>query len=222
MNSVAKHLASGLHVRTGSRVSALVQLAAGWVLHFDDGSTLEADAVLLTPPVPQSLELLAAGDVELDADDRVALGAIRYDPCLAVLAPLLGASGFPEPGAVDPEHGPIDWMADNQIKGISTAPAVTIHADAEFSVAHWESPDDVVISELLRAAGLDAEPIEDVVQLQRWRYARPAVLHPERCLVADGPANLVCAGDAFGGAKVEGAALSGIAAAAALAALAIS
>ena len=182
------------------------------MLHLDDGNTLYADAVLLTAPVRQSLELLAAGDVELDSDDHDALGAIRYDRCIAVLAPLRGASGFPEPGAVDPNVGPIDWMADNHIKGVSSASAVTIHADVEFSTAHWETTDDVVITELLRAADLDGEPIEPAVQVQRWRYARPALLHPQRCLVAAGVPTLICAGDAFGGAKVEGAALSGIAA----------
>ncbi len=212
MNDVAKHLAFGLDVRRGTRVSALARVAGGWILHLDDGSALDADAVLLTPPVPQSLELLAAGDVELDSDDRDALGAIRYDPCIAVLAPLRGASGLPEPGAVDPDVGPIDWMADNHIKGVSSVSAVTIHADAEFSTTHWESTDDVVITELLRGADLDAQAIAPAVQVQRWRYARPAVLHPHRCLVASGVPTLICAGDAFGGAKVEGAALSGIAA----------
>ena len=97
-------------------------------------------------------------------------------------------------------------MADNHIKGVSSASAVTIHADVEFSTAHWETTDDVVITELLRAADLDGEPIEPAVQVQRWRYARPALLHPQRCLVAAGVPTLICAGDAFGGAKVEGAA----------------
>ena len=52
-------------------------------------------------------------------------------------------------------------------------------------------------------------------QLKRWRFATPTVIWPERCWVAEGRA-LAVAGDAFGGPKVEGAALSGIAAARAL------
>ncbi len=216
MNDVARHLAGDLDIRRGTRVTALERAAAGWILHLDDGNTLDADAVLLTAPVPQSLELLAAGDVELASEDRDALGDVRYDPCIAVLATLRGASGLHEPGAVDPDGGPIDWMADNHMKGVSSASAVTIHADAEFSTAHWESTDELVITELLRAAALDAEPIEQAVQVQRWRYARPAVLHSQRCLVASGLPTLIWAGDAFGGAKVEGAVLSGIAASEAL------
>jgi predicted NAD/FAD-dependent oxidoreductase len=47
-------------------------------------------------------------------------------------------------------------------------------------------------------------------QLQRWRYSIPIKNHLERSLVVSQPAPIAFAGDAFGGARVEGAALSGI------------
>ena len=43
-----------------------------------------------------------------------ALEAIRYEPCLAVLAVLDGPSGLEAPGALHPTEGPIGWLADNQ------------------------------------------------------------------------------------------------------------
>jgi renalase len=219
MNAIAKHLAGGLDVRVGARVAALQPSGAIWRIRLDDGAESEADAVVVTAPVPQALDLLAAGAVRLSAPDGDALGAIRYDPCLAVLAALRGPSGLAAPGAVDPDDGPIDWMADNHLKGVSAVPAVTIHATAAFSRAHWESGDEVVAAELLRSAGLGSDAIDGMVQVQRWRFARPIVVHPERCLVADGLPPLVFAGDAFGGAKVEGATCSGVAASGAIASL---
>jgi len=215
MNAVAKHLAAGLDVRTGTAATAISRTdgADGWTIAIEDGS-LHADAVVLTAPVPQSLALFAGGAVVLSAHDMAALTGVRYEPCLAVLAVLDEPSGLPEPGAVDPDSGPIDWMADNQRKGVSASPAVTIHAIAEFSRQHWSSPDEVVVAALLAAAGLPAAP--SAVQVQRWRYARPVEVHPERHLLAQGLPPLVFAGDAFGGAKVEGAVLSGRSAAAAL------
>ncbi len=219
MNAIAKHLAEGLDVRVSSRVVALAPSGSGWRLRLDDATELTADAVVLTAPVPQALALLAAGHVDVSAGDARALQAIRYEPCLAVLASLDGASGLGVPGAVSRSGGPIDWMADNSRKGVSTVPAVTIHASAEFSRAHMESSDDLVIAELLRPAGLRAQPIDGQVQVQRWRFARPTTIHPQRCLVVDGVAPLVFAGDAFGGAKVEGAVLSGTAAYEAVASL---
>lgn len=219
MNAIAKHLAEGLDVRVSSRVVALVPSDAGWRLRLDDATELAADAVVITAPVPQALEVLAAGHVALSAGDDRALRAIRYEPCLAVLAALDGATGLGDPGAVSPSAGSIDWMADNSRKGVSTVPAITIHATAEFSREHLESGDEQVIAELVRAAGLRARPIDGGVQVQRWRFARPTTIHPERCLVAEGLPPLVFAGDAFGGAKVEGAVLSGTAASEAVASL---
>ena len=216
MRHLAEHMAEGVDVRVFTRVAAVAQTETGWTVRFDDGDELDADAVLLTPPVPQSLDLLAAGGVELAAPDSRALRAIAYEPCLAVLAVLDGPSGLGEPGAVRPSDGPIDWMADNHIKGVSDIPAVTIHASAEFSRARWDASDEAVVTELLEAAALAGRPIPGQTYVQRWRYARPATLHPDRVLVADGVPPLVFAGDAFGGAKVEGAALSGAAAAHAL------
>ena len=229
MNAVAKHLVVGLDVHLSSRIITLRATESGWSAVLEDGTTSTAGALVVTAPVPQALELLDAGDVRLTAADRAVLEAITYDPCLAVLAPLEGLSGLPEPGALDPDAldpdaastgaGPIDWMADNQTKGVSAAPAVTIHATAEFSRQHRDSPDGQVIAELIAAAALGAPVIEGAVQVQRWRYAKPSTLHPQPCLVASGTPPLVFAGDAFGGAKVEGAVLSGLAAADALAGL---
>jgi renalase len=219
MNAIAKHLARDLDVRVATRVMALHPSDATWQVRLDDGTDLAADAVVVTAPVPQALDLLTAGAARLSAPDDEALHAIRYEPCLAVLAALRGPSGLAAPGAVAPDDGPIDWMADNHLKGVSALPAITIHATADFSRAHWASSDEIVAAELLRPAGLGANEIDGPVQVQRWRFARPTVIHPDRCLVADRLPPLVFAGDAFGGAKVEGAALSGTAAAGAVASL---
>ncbi|MEQ1699001.1 MAG: NAD(P)-binding protein, partial [Ilumatobacteraceae bacterium] len=131
MNAVAQHLAVDLDVRRATAVTAVARDGKRWQVR-TESLTFTADAVLMTPPVPQSLALLAAGSTALAPHDLAALQAITYEPCIALLAVLDGPSGLPEPGAVDPVDGPIDWMADNQRKAVSAVPAVTIHATAEF------------------------------------------------------------------------------------------
>ena len=213
MNAVAKNLAVGLDVRTSQQVAALAHDDDSWKIFLADGTELHADVVLATAPVPQTLAMLEDGHVVLTSSDSVALHTMAYDPCLALMAVLDGPSGLREPGAVNPIEGPIDWMADNQLKGISSVPAVTIHATPEFSRAQWDESDEAITTALLDAAGLEAAVTPGLVQIQRWRYARPSIEHPERFLRLSDMPLFVCAGDAFGGAKVEGAALSGTAAA---------
>jgi renalase len=220
MNAIAKHLAAGLDVRRSSRVVSILEHDGRWRLELADGARLDARAVVLSAPVPQGLELLAAGGVHLAAADAAVLSSIEYHPCLAAMVPLDGPSRLPEPGAVAPGGGPIDWLADNAVKGISGAPGVTIHAGPTFSHDWWDRSDEDVVAELVAAAresaGLAASALPGVAQVQRWRYARPVEVHPEPCRVLGALPPLVCCGDAFGEAKVEGAVRSGTAAADAL------
>lgn len=221
MTAIAKHLAGDLDVRTGTRVASIhVDPDDGgggvgsWRTVIEDGTELRSRSLLLTAPVPQTLELLAAGDVELSIDDLADLAAIGYHPCVAVLALLDGPSGIPEPGALRPAGEPLDWVADNQRKGISPVPAITVHAGPEASRRLWDLPDEEVVAELLAAVpGLRAAPLAGGTQVQRWRFARPEALRDEKFKELLGGPPAVLAGDAFSGARVPGAAASGWAAA---------
>ena len=223
MTTLAKHLSAGLDVRVGLRLAALRRVADGrWVAVTDDGATLAGpaggfDAVVATPPVPQTLHLVDPGDLDRGAADR--LGALRYEPTLAALLVLAGSSGVPAPGGVQLGEGELAWIGDNQAKGISPVPAVTVHASGRYSGDRFDDDPERVLDDLIERARPWIGPAGVAErQLARWRYATPVALHDERCLVAsDGAHPLVCAGDAFGEAKVEGALRSGWAAAAAVA-----
>jgi predicted NAD/FAD-dependent oxidoreductase len=54
------------------------------------------------------------------------------------------------------------------------------------------------------------------LQVHGWRYSRPRILDEEPCVVAGLQPPLVLAGDAYGPGGIEGAALSGLAAARAI------
>jgi predicted NAD/FAD-dependent oxidoreductase len=112
------------------------------------------------------------------------------------------------------QGGPIAWIADNFHKGISRkVPSITVHASAEFSRLHWDTPPEEVADILFQdASGWIKSDIRSS-QLHRWRYSQPVEIHPSPCLMVDAEAPLVFAGDAFGGPRIEGAALSGLAAA---------
>ena len=174
---------------------------------------------MLTPPVSQSLALLDAGSVHLAPADRDALIRIEYAPCLAGLFWLDRSPILPEPGALQRVGAPIAWIADNQRKGISPqATLITVHAGQEDSVRLYGAPVAKALAFL--QAGLEPYLAPGTAfldrQLKRWRFAQPVVIHGERTLLAAGLPPLAFAGDAFGAPRVEGAALSGLAAAQAL------
>ena len=217
MVSIPKHLAHGLDIRSGERVISTTHRGRKWSVRTANGTVYEADSLLLTPPVPQTLALLDAGSVRLEDSELTALEAISYEPCIAVLALMSGPTALPIPGAVEFPAEHIDWIADNQQKGISPlACCVTIHAGAEFSRAHQSTDDTEVGALLLRSAGSLLPHPARIVQVHRWRYARPVRLHPSPYLYAAGTPPLAFAGDAFGAPRIEGAAISGLAAASAL------
>ena len=222
MNAIARHLAQGLDVRLNAQVERLACDERQWHAQLTNGETFSAEALILTPPVPQSLALLAALTPHWPASTLQALTDITYDPCFAVLAVLDAPSGLPTPGALQLRQEPISpkpiiWIADNQRKGVSPAvPTVTIHSGPEFTRAHWDTPYDTVAQLLIEAAGPWLGASVTSWQVQRWRYSQPQQLYPAPCLLVNQTPPLVLAGDGFGAARVEGAAMSGLAAADAL------
>ena len=214
MNALAKHLAAGLDVRCNTLVFAVRPgTQRAWSVALDDGTAIHADAVVTTCPLPQSYSLIVSAEVHVPEP----LWRTGYDSTLSLLAVLDRPSSVPAPGGVQDAIG-FTFVADNQAKGISDVPSLTVHADPEWSHEHWDEAPSVAHALLLAAATPwigGATVVES--QLKRWRFATPRTIWPEPCWQADGARGpLVLAGDAFAGPRVEGAALSGRAAAAAL------
>jgi renalase len=217
MTSIPKHLARGLDVRTGERAVRVDDGAGGWVVACESGLRFEASSLLLAMPVPQAVELAISGDYGLPAGARQQLEAVSYDPCLALMVLLDGPAHVPGPGGMQIKGEPLDWIGDNQRKGISDLPAITIHAGPEWSRAHFEDDEAATGRQLISLAsdhlGTDLSPLVVESSLARWRYSWVTDAHPEPFLVASEAPPLLFCGDAFGQPKVEGAALSGLTAA---------
>ena len=207
MTSISKHLAQRLDVRYSSMVFSLEQLSNGWRVHLDDGTLVECDHVVLTCPVPQSMALIV--NTEIVVPD--AIRTIEYDKIIAALVVVEGATNVPEPGGIQHADETFSFIADNKMKGISSAGALTFHCSPGYSEEHWWADPAVTHEEVIRKAQAwigNAKVVEH--QPKRWRMAAPRTTWHERCWSSN---RVTLAGDAFAGPKVEGAALSGIAAA---------
>jgi renalase len=216
MTSIPKELAAPLDVMLDTRLVSLRVVEGRWRADTQDGLALHARAVVLTPPVPQSLALLDAGNVALPPHEYAELSSITYECCLAVMAVLEGPSQVPPPGGLAPGIGPVAWIADNQAKGISGVPSVTIHATDAFSRTWWDRDRQEAGRELLHASERWLGGGVVALEVHGWRYSKPVPVAHERRVVVLASPPLAFAGDAFGSGRVEGAALSGWEAAAAL------
>jgi renalase len=212
MKAMPVALASGVEVECGMKIDSIHRHGERWRVLCEGGGVIDCAAMIVTAPIPQALALLDAGGVAVEESMRQRLEQVGYFRCFTVMAVLDQPSGVPAPGVMTFADGSLAWLADNQVKGISPVPALTLQASAEFSLARWEMDRQETAKLLLAEAAkyVSAGVVEH--QIHGWRYSKPVHLYGEPfAAVGEG---LLLAGDAFGGGRVEGAALSGWAAAA--------
>ena len=216
MTDVANYLACDLEVHRSLTVVQVERDHGQWVARTASGAEFRAHHLVVTAPLPQALALLDTSGLDYAGSALSQLRAVRYERGLATLAILEGPSGLPDAGFVKLQDSTLSWIADNQAKGISPeVPCVTIHATAAFAEQHWDSTDAVRGLLMLDSAAehLGARVVES--SCHRWGFTLPINPYPE-AYFHNPDLSLSIAGDAFGGERVEGAALSGLAAAAAL------
>lgn len=213
MVSVAKYLAENHTILQSTRVEKLSHNGEFWTVQLDNANRLVAKSLVITCPVPQTLELLKHSQIELASAISERLQKIQYESCIAVMAVLDGPTSLADPGALALDQGPIAWISDNHKKGASPIPAITIHASDDYSAKHFKHDRLSVGKELIEhARPLFGEAKVLDFQVHGWLYSKPTTTDNDASiLLSDGqnmPA-LVLAGDAFAGPRFEGAVLSG-------------
>ena len=210
MNSICRALAEQLtDCRFGWQVQALERTETGWVLHSDTDETLKADFLLCTMPPEQASTLLA--DPVIDQ----LLSRVEMLPCWALMV-VLDRPLLAENDAAFINQGPLSWVASQSARpGRPSVHAWVLHASPEWSLKHLDRSSEDVAGLLLEAAGSLPQARRFTVKsaiAHRWRYAL-ARQPLEVEVLWIGSRRLAFAGDWCHGSRVEGAFLSGFAAA---------
>ncbi|MGB0419366.1 MAG: NAD(P)/FAD-dependent oxidoreductase [Opitutales bacterium] len=214
MQRIPQALTEGLTVHQSTRIDRLERLNQTWHLWTESDAHFECDELVLTPPLPQVLDLLRDSDCLDLIENRSLLESVVYEPSLACLLVLDKPSLVPPPGCLSLRDGIISWIADHDQKwgrkaGEAGSPCLTVHATPEFTKRAWAEEDALVIQEIVAAASqwLGSEVTD--WQCHRWKYAlaknplsMPYYRNAKHCLSI--------AGDAFQSSRIESAALSGI------------
>ena len=210
ISDVPKRLATSFPCLNQAKVDRIDRGEDRWRLYAQGHAIAEAHWVLLTAPLPQTIDLMDQSSLALPFGESDRWRELRYERGFAVLVELDQPSTIPNSGAWPVTDSEIlTWVADNQKKGISpNKPALTLHTHSIYAQAHWEHPDSKRIPPVLEAAKrwMPGEVVH--AEGHRWGFTKPINPLPYRTWVDD--RGLAFAGDAFGGPRVEGAALSGI------------
>ena len=177
---------------------------------------MPSSGYVLTAPIPQCLAILSFSQMLPNPRTHIQLSSISYKPTIAVLLRLdQSPSLFPDHGGIQfLDHPDLAFISDNQRKGVSDEPAVTVHLSNILSESLWDHSDLEVLAatSALIEDHLSGAGVTDY-QIQRWRYAGPADVWAEPTLAWGSKPTIALAGEAFAGPKVEGAFRSGLAAA---------
>ena len=214
MNALAKYLATDVDIHYRTRVGAIKHVRHAWKLIGQDGLELgEFARLVIAVPPAQAAALIA--DQSALAERAAAIG---MRPCWAVL---LGFDG-PYAVAFDAafcEASALSWICrDNSKPARPPAEAWVLHASSEWTEERLDADPEIIAHALSRELErLTGVSLPRVVHRDAhlWRYAQPDS-EVETGVLLDRERGLVLAGDAYCGGRVEGAYLSGVAAAARL------
>jgi predicted NAD/FAD-dependent oxidoreductase len=212
MNSICKHLANDLQVTRTTRITVIEKVDTRVRLTDDQGQVHgEFDHAIVAIPPHQAADLLVHFPVVAEP-----ISNINMSPNWTVMA------AFEEPITQDWSGAFIHssfltWAARNNTKpGRPQAREhVVIHADPNWTAENWDGEPEVVANEILdefwRATGIETrKPID--IQTHRWQFA-VVVGEAESSCFSDTSSGVHACGDWAAGGRVEGAFLSGLAAA---------
>ena len=211
MNSACKHLAEGIDIRLNTRIQPPNFSEGAWHLRDDEGNDLgNFEALIVSAPAAQTAELAAEA-----TEIRAAAERVKIDGCWAVML----AFDKPLPLEFDGafvENSPLSWICRNSSKpGRETTDCWVVHASPGWSQDQIDRSPELVLTPLLEAFW-QATGVSKVAPLfcaaHRWRYSIPVEPLESHC-VEDPAKKAIACGDWCGGPRVEGAYLSGLAAA---------
>lgn len=201
MSALGKALQNGigsedkpLALETLANVTGLYQNQqdGSWVAMLEDGSIRHSEALLLNLPAPQALKL---ANPYLKSEVRMALEAVRFEPCWAVIL-LPEQMPYLDWVGLEIEHPILRWAAlDHTKRPVQDPPVLVLHTSPAWSQAHLELSPDQALEQIIAAAkDLFGDWVGNYryAQAHRWRFALASQSHPWPYLAQD---NLVFCGD---------------------------
>ncbi|KAF6718261.1 Renalase [Oryzias melastigma] len=214
--SLVKHFLSqsGADVFLEHHVTALYRRGASWEVERKSGGSETFDAVVLTMPVPQILQLQGDLGNLLSVQQKQQLDAVRFSSrfALALFFPPGAVFSFSWAAKYVSDSSCIRYIAvDDRKRGADTSacgPALVVHTSVPFGEEHLEQDKEdvqpIILQELHRLLPDLPQPVS--IKCQKWRYSQVLTSVPDcpgHMTVLEQPP-LVCGGDAFCHSNFDG------------------
>ncbi|XP_074484631.1 renalase [Sebastes fasciatus] len=216
IGSLVKHFLSesGADLFLERHVTGLYRRGASWEVQRKTGDSQMFDAVVLTMPVPQILQL--QGDVGhmLSVPQKQQLDGVVYSSrfALALFFPPDVVFSFPWSARYVSDNHCIRYIAADARKRNADAPgrgpSLVVHTSVPFGVENLEQDKEdvqpIILQELNKLLPDLPQPIS--IKCHKWRYSQVLTSVPDcpgHMTVLDSPP-LVCAGDAFVHSNFDG------------------
>ena len=208
MTTLAKDLARDKKIYFDQKIVQIHQKSDHLQLESETGDFFKTKNVVLTSPLPQSLEILKNSGLSFPES----LTEISYAKALVGLFEIEDSSKnlFNETFK-KPLSSSIYSVANNQLKGISQSLCLTVAMNEDFSEKYFLENDlftlEKIKLELFENYGKEFKIIKN--QLKKWRFSHPKNCFPQPYFQIETDSRVILAGDAFGGPSLYGAVKSG-------------
>ena len=213
MTNIAKFLLKGFDVKKEHKLLSISEIGGEYSLNFENSQSIICDDIILSCPMPQTIEILRNSKIEYDDSEMDTLTKLEYDPCIVIMVKSKNkiSEYNKELGNMFTDQD-ISWVGDNTLKKVSVEENFyTVQCSPEFSFKHfdleYDKTNDLLKKELTSIFGKGYE----ILSNHKWRYSIPKNYYSNsESLVIKNNNFIGLCGDIFTNGKFDGAVRSGI------------
>lgn len=213
ITALAKALIPKKHIELAQLVERIAPIENGWRVFIQSGAEYVGERLIITCPLPQTLEILRRSAIAYDSR----LDLIAYKKALVGLfAVESGDEKLESFKYLENVSDEIFSIANQKSKGVSAKLAFTVVMQPDWSERYFSDSEEATVLNSIWSAteaslkSISLGPLTLIgAELKKWRYAQPANTFGE--LFCEPQKRLYLAGDAFGGASLMGAYRSAVA-----------
>lgn len=213
MTNIAKKLLIDFNIFKEHKLVSIDKENENYKLFFENGSTFNSDYIIMSCPMPQSLEILNKSKIDYDNNLIKALEDLNYFPCIVVMIKSeIKLSNLEKHIGTDVDSKDISWIGDNYGKKVSSIENYyTIQCSPEFSYENFENEYDETNKKLKHEMEKIFGSNYQILSNHKWRYSIPKNFYQgDNSLVINQKNFLGLCGDIFTNGRFDGAITSGL------------